>query len=56
MARDGDAMYAFACPECTESLEVDGDMKDALLQHGCIICNAALTANAFTRTESPDST
>jgi len=55
MARDGDEMYAFVCPECTESLEVDRGMKDALVQHGCIICDASLTADAFTRIEPPDS-
>jgi predicted nucleic acid-binding Zn ribbon protein len=56
MARDGNAMYAFVCPNCTESLDVDRGMRDALLQHGCITCDASLTADAFTRIESPDST
>jgi len=55
MVRDGDEMYAFVCPECTESLEVDRGMKAALVQHGCIICDASLTADAFTRIEPPDS-
>lgn len=56
MARDGDAMYAFVCPECTESLEADRGMKDALVKDGCIICNASLTPDAFTRIGSTDST
>jgi hypothetical protein len=55
MARDGDALYAFVCPECTESLEVDPGMMNALVQHGCIICDASLTADAFTPIEPSDS-
>lgn len=56
MTRDADAMYAFVCPKCTESLEVNRGMKDAFIQHGCIICDASLTADAFTLIESSDST
>lgn len=47
--------YAFVCPECGESLEVNGSMRDALLERGCVICGASLTANAFSKRTSTDS-
>lgn len=47
--------YAFVCPECGESLEVNGSMRDALLERGCVICGADVTASAFSRATSTDS-
>jgi predicted nucleic acid-binding Zn ribbon protein len=55
MTREADARYAFVCPACSESLEVNRGMKDALVQHGCIICDAPLSSDAFTRIGSADS-
>ncbi len=46
--------YTFVCPECTESLQVNGSMMDALVEKGCVICGAAVTAAAFTRASDVD--
>lgn len=40
--------FVFVCPECEERLEVNGSMKEALVERGCVICGADLTAEAFT--------
>jgi len=39
--------YDFDCPECDESLSVNGSMREALLDRGCVICGAELTTSAF---------
>lgn len=44
---DGDE-YTFRCPECDESLEVNAEMKAVLVEKGCVICGATVTADAFT--------
>lgn len=47
--------YRFACPECEETLEVNGPMREALLDRGCVICGSAVSPRAFSRTSSADS-
>ncbi|WP_254841069.1 DUF7560 family zinc ribbon protein [Natronomonas marina] len=47
--------YTFVCPACDESLAVDTGMKDALIENGCVICRATVTADAFTRMPSAGS-
>lgn len=47
--------YTFVCPACDESLEVNDPMREALLERGCVICGASVTAEAFTRVSSADS-
>jgi len=42
------AEYTFVCPECGESLTVNGSMRDALLERGCVICGADVSSAAFT--------
>jgi predicted nucleic acid-binding Zn ribbon protein len=42
------APLQFRCPECAESVTVNEEMKDAMLEKGCIICGAALSATDFT--------
>lgn len=44
--------YRFVCPECAESIAVNEQMKEAIVNYGCIICGAAISASAFTA-ESP---
>jgi predicted RNA-binding Zn-ribbon protein involved in translation (DUF1610 family) len=41
--------YNFVCPECAESITVNASMKEALLDHGCVICGTTVTKSAFTR-------
>ena len=41
--------FTFVCPECGESLAVNGSMKDALIDNGCVICGTDLSAGAFSR-------
>lgn len=52
---DGETEYVFDCPACGESLEVNGPMRDALLEKGCVVCGASLTPEAFTKTTSTES-
>ena len=53
---DGDtAEYVFECPECGESLEVNGSMREALIEKGCVVCGAPLTPAAFSEVTSTDS-
>lgn len=47
--------YVFVCPECGESLEVNGSMRDALLERGCVICGASVPPSAFSRATSAGS-
>lgn len=47
--------YTFVCPECDESLEVNDSMKAALVEKGCVICGASVTAEAFTPEQSSES-
>ncbi|MGM0591632.1 MAG: DUF7560 family zinc ribbon protein [Halobacteriota archaeon] len=39
--------YNFVCPECGESLMVNGPMKDALIDKGCVVCGSDVSGNAF---------
>lgn len=55
MSSENEAEYSFVCPECEETLEVNDSMKDALLERGCVICGASVTADAFTEVTSADS-
>ncbi|WP_340101436.1 DUF7560 family zinc ribbon protein [Salinibaculum salinum] len=54
MGSRGQKEYLFVCPECNESLKLDDPMRDALLVRGCVICGAAVTADAFTSESSAD--
>jgi predicted RNA-binding Zn-ribbon protein involved in translation (DUF1610 family) len=42
--------YRFVCPECAESIAVNEQMKDAIVDHGCVICGTQISSDAF----SPD--
>ena len=44
------AEYDFRCPECAESIEVNASMRDALIDNGCVVCGAAVSAAAFSPT------
>ncbi|MFB6269319.1 MAG: hypothetical protein ABEH83_05205 [Halobacterium sp.] len=47
--------FTFDCPSCGASMEVNPAMKDALVDNGCVVCGASVTAAAFTETgHSPE--
>lgn len=39
--------YTFVCPECGETMSVNGPMRDALVENGCVVCGASVTGDAF---------
>lgn len=47
--------YTFTCPECEEVMEVNQSMKDALEDHGCVICGTTVTDAAFEPADSAES-
>lgn len=40
--------YEFRCEECAEEIAVNDAMREALLDHGCVVCGAPATERAFT--------
>lgn len=44
----------FVCPSCGESMEVNPAMRDALVENGCVVCGASVTAEAFSPVEAPE--
>lgn len=46
--------YTFVCPECGESMSVNGPMRDALVENGCVVCGADVSGDAFARTEDAE--
>lgn len=45
---DGGAEYTFACRVCEEQLVVNESMRNALMERGCVLCGAPVSADAFT--------
>lgn len=39
--------YTFVCPECAESMVVNESMREALIEHGCVICSSSVSTQAF---------
>jgi len=39
--------FVFVCEACAESMEVNGSMREALLDQGCVICGASVSPEAF---------
>jgi hypothetical protein len=37
----------FTCPECEESLAIDGSKQTALVENGCVVCGARLSESEF---------
>lgn len=52
MSRGTNEEFTFVCPECGESLVVNDSMREALIEQGCVVCGAPLTAEAFSRGSS----
>ena len=42
--------YDFTCSSCGETITVNDSMKDALLEHGCVICGKEPAENDFDAT------
>lgn len=51
MALDRQREFTFRCPGCGDSLAVNGAMKRALIEKGCVLCTAELTDRAFVDAE-----
>jgi predicted RNA-binding Zn-ribbon protein involved in translation (DUF1610 family) len=41
------ANLTFHCPDCGEAMTVNESMRDALLDHGCVVCGTTLSSSAF---------
>lgn len=39
--------YEFVCPECSQTIVVNEEMHRAILNNGCPVCTAGVTATAF---------
>ena len=39
--------YEFTCPECGQTIEVNEEMREATLEHGCPVCSAAVSTADF---------
>ena len=37
--------YEFVCPECTQRIEVNAPMREAILSKGCPVCSSSVTAD-----------
>jgi hypothetical protein len=54
MNRKETTEFSFRCPSCDELLTVNGAMRAALVERGCVVCGADLTPAAFTRADESD--
>lgn len=39
--------YIFACPECSQEIEVNTSMREAILSSGCPVCTEAAETADF---------
>ena len=39
--------FVYVCPECSESIVVNDEMKLALKENGCVMCGATVSDGAF---------
>ena len=39
--------YQFACRACDSVIAVNDSMRDALLEHGCVVCGEPVTHDTF---------
>ncbi|ESP89847.1 DUF7560 family zinc ribbon protein [Candidatus Halobonum tyrrellensis] len=39
--------FTFDCPECAVEVDVDGDVREAILDEGCVLCGASVGADTF---------
>lgn len=43
----------FVCPECGERIIVNGGVREALLENGCLLCDAELSSSDFRPVSGP---
>lgn len=41
--------YQYVCPVCEETIEVNEGMREALLEHGCVLCGSDVSTEAFAK-------
>lgn len=41
--------YQFTCPECTQEIDVNTEMRSAILANGCPVCAARVADDSFDR-------
>ena len=46
--------FVFDCPSCGAEMNVDADIRAEILADGCVLCRAAVTAEAFTTATSAE--
>jgi len=39
--------YEYVCQECGQQTDVNGPMREAILENGCPVCSAAARADHF---------
>lgn len=39
--------HQFACPNCTQEIAVNDEMRDAILANGCPVCAVTVTPENF---------
>lgn len=44
-----DSQCEFRCAECTEVITVNLAMREALLEHGCVVCGAPVAESSFSQ-------
>lgn len=37
----------FTCPDCTQQIEVNDEMRETILETGCPVCTAAVSEDDF---------
>lgn len=48
----GGGDLTFHCPDCGEAMTVNESMRDALLDHGCVVCGSTVSTAAFSPADS----
>lgn len=43
----------FVCPECGERIIVNGGVREALIENGCLLCDAELSQSDFRPISGP---
>lgn len=41
--------FEFVCPECRETISLNGPMRTAMIENGCVVCGAEVGAENFER-------
>ncbi|MFB6097485.1 MAG: zinc ribbon domain-containing protein [Haloferacaceae archaeon] len=42
--------FIFQCPGCGQEIEVNGAMRESILEHGCPVCTTSPSASDFVTT------